>query len=517
MTDDDDFLFLDEEEEGQEIAASEKEVPWKILIVDDEKDVHEVTRMALSGFVFKNRSLTFLNAYSGEEGKELIRNHSDIALAIVDVVMETETSGLDLIQFIRHTLKNSLVRLILRTGQPGHAPEREVIQEYDIDDYKEKTELTTQKLFSSVYTGLRSYHHLLALEASRHGLSRVIGASAEIFKNQKLFEFLQDVLEQLVAVLRLDDKANHMNVDCLAVECRDNQWTVLAGTGQYADKVGTDPAETVDSILLNDLKDVIKNRSDRVTSEAYVTYFSADPDQKTALYITSPQGLDDDGRDLMHLFSQNVSIAYKNIMLNRELEESQREIVYMLGESIETRSKETGSHVRRVAEFSGLLARHYGLSDYEVELIVLASPLHDFGKIGIKDAVLHKPGKLDAEEWSVMQSHAQIGHDLLNRSNRQILKAAALIAGQHHEKWDGSGYPQGLGGSDIHVFARIVSLADVFDALNSKRSYKEPWPRDVVLEHITKERGKHFDPDLVDILLNHHDEFSRILDLYPDP
>ena len=513
--DDDDFLFQDEEE-SQETTAPSREAPWKILIVDDEKDVHEVTRMALSGFIFKNRELTYLHAYSAEEGKALIRNHSDIALAIVDVVMETEASGLELIHFIRNTLKNSLVRLILRTGQPGHAPEREVIQEYDINDYKEKTELTTQKLFSSVYTGLRSYHHLLALDASRHGLSRVIGASAEIFKNQKLFEFLQDVLEQLVAVLRLDVEANYINVDCLAVECRDNQWTVLAGTGQYADKVGTDPAITVDSILLNDLKDVIKTRSDRVTNEAYITYFSADPDQKTALYITSPEDMDEDDRDLVHLFTQNVSIAYKNIMLNRELEESQREIVYMLGESIETRSRETGSHVRRVAEFSGLLARHYGLSDYEVELIVLASPLHDFGKIGIKDAVLHKPGKLNAEEWAVMQTHAQIGHDLLNRSNRQILKAAALIAGQHHEKWDGSGYPGGLGGSDIHIFARIVSLADVYDALNSKRSYKEPWPMETVLEHIINERGKHFDPDLVDILLSRQDEFNTILELYPD-
>ena len=432
--------------------------------------------------------------------------------------METDNAGLDLVHFIRQNLKNSFIRIILRTGQPGYAPEKEVIHDYDIDDYKEKSELTAQKLYSSVYTALRSYHHLLALEASRHGLARIIGATSEIFKPQKLNDFLQDVLGQLVAVLRLDHKSNFLNVDCLAIECRDegNHWNVLAGTGQYADKVGVDPLESISSDVLKDLREVIKTKTDKATDEAYITFFSADPDQKTALYITSPQDLDEDEQDLLKLFSQNVSIAYKNIMLQRELEDSQREIVYMLGESIETRSKETGSHVRRVAEISQLFGQHYGLSQYETELLVLAAPLHDFGKIGIRDAVLHKPAKLDEDEWEHMKMHSSMGEELLNRSNRQIFKAASVIAGQHHEKWNGLGYPSGLSGDQIHIYARIVALADVFDALNSKRSYKKAWSRDEVLDFMKNERGEHFDPDLVDILLNHADEFYKVFDLYPD-
>lgn len=517
MFQDSDLLFQDEDESPEEILKTEKSAPWKILIVDDEVDVHEVTKMALSNFEFKNRRLHFLHAYSGKEAEQVIRNHSDIALALIDVVMETERSGLELIRFIRQTLNNDLIRVILRTGQPGQAPEKEVIQEYDIDDYKEKTELTTQKLFSAVYTGLRSYHHILALEASRHGLSRVIGASAQLFKTQKLHQFLQDVLEQLVAVLRLDSESNFLNVDCLAVEVRDNVWSILAATGQYADKVGKDPSETLTAEVLDELKLVIETKNDMATANAYITYFSSDPEQNTALYFTTPSHLDATDQDLVKLFSQNVSIAYKNIMLNRELEESQREIVYMLGESIETRSKETGSHVRRVAEFSRILAAHYGLSDYEVDLIVLASPLHDFGKIGIPDAILHKPGKLDENEWAVMKTHSSMGSELLNRSNRQILKAASIIAGQHHEKWNGQGYPDGLAENDIHIFARIVSLADVYDALNSKRSYKSPWSREDVNKLIRGERGEHFDPDLVDILIDNEEEFIRIFELYPDP
>ena len=142
---------------------------WKVLIVDDEEDVHNVTKLALSGFSYEGVGLSFLHAFTAAEAREILLNEEDIALAIVDVVMEEEHAGLELVNFIRNDLKNHIIRIVLRTGQPGQAPEREVLTEYDINDYKEKTELTSQKLYSTIFTSIRSYRDIKALDATRLG------------------------------------------------------------------------------------------------------------------------------------------------------------------------------------------------------------------------------------------------------------------------------------------------------------------------------------------------------------
>ncbi|WP_019616123.1 HD domain-containing phosphohydrolase [Psychromonas ossibalaenae] len=204
------------------------------------------------------------------------------------------------------------------------------------------------------------------------------------------------------------------------------------------------------------------------------------------------------------------------VALNQEIIETQKEIVYAMGEIGETRSKETGDHVRRVAEYSELLALLNGINKDEAELIKLASPMHDIGKVGIPDAVLKKPGKLDKDEFKIMKTHAEIGFNLLNHSSRPVLKTAAVIAYQHHEKWDGSGYPQQLTGENIHIYGRITAVADVFDALGSARVYKEAWPLDKILELFKQQRGVHFDPKLVDLLLENLPLFLTIREKYPN-
>ena len=202
--------------------------------------------------------------------------------------------------------------------------------------------------------------------------------------------------------------------------------------------------------------------------------------------------------------------------LNKELEDTQKEIVYTFGMISEGRSKETGAHIKRVAEYSKLLALYYGLSSDEVELIKQASPMHDIGKIAIPDSILNKPGKLTKEEFEIMKKHAEYGYEMINKSNRPLLKAAAIIAYEHHEKFDGTGYPRGLKGYEIHIYGRVVALADVYDALSTKRCYKDAWSDDKIKELIKSERGRHFDPKLADIMLEHYDEFvsikERILD-----
>ncbi|MGD9555370.1 MAG: HD-GYP domain-containing protein, partial [Arcobacteraceae bacterium] len=174
------------------------------------------------------------------------------------------------------------------------------------------------------------------------------------------------------------------------------------------------------------------------------------------------------------------------------------------------------NHVKRVAQYSKLLALHYGLSSKEAHMLKLASPMHDIGKVAIADAILNKPGRFDAQERTIMETHAKLGYDMLKHSQRALLKMAAIISYEHHEKWDGTGYPQGKKGEDIHIYGRITALADVFDALGSDRCYKKAWDDEKIFALFKEERGKHFDPKLVDIFFEHLHEFLKIRDTFKD-
>jgi|GEM_PF-6564805 len=191
---------------------------------------------------------------------------------------------------------------------------------------------------------------------------------------------------------------------------------------------------------------------------------------------------------------------------------AQQEIISMLGEIIECRSGETGLHVQRVSEVAGYLAELYGLNKVEVDIIKTVTPLHDVGKVAIPDEILNKPGRLTSEEFEVVQTHSAIGYRTLqgkqNKSN--LIDIASIIAHEHHEKWDGTGYPCGKSGESIHLYARIVAIADVFDALLSKRPYKDPWSTRKVLKLFQDESGKHFDPELANLFIEHFEEFVHL-------
>lgn len=189
------------------------------------------------------------------------------------------------------------------------------------------------------------------------------------------------------------------------------------------------------------------------------------------------------------------------IALDEEVIETQRELVSTLGEVIEARSNETGNHVKRVAKISRLIGEKIGLSVHDLDLLEAASPMHDVGKIGIPDHVLNKYGRLTDEEFELIKTHTDIGKELLGSSDRELLKVAGTIAHQHHERWDGSGYPKGLKGEEISILARITMLADIYDALLSERTYKKAWTEDKVLSYIDSESGKYFDPYLVDVFM----------------
>jgi PAS domain S-box-containing protein len=237
---------------------------------------------------------------------------------------------------------------------------------------------------------------------------------------------------------------------------------------------------------------------------------------KTIIYMdTSVNTIYDKNRNIVELMVVLHDIT-DLVVAQEEIMETQRDVVYTMGAIGETRSKETGNHVKRVAEYSKILALHYGLDENEAELLKMASPMHDIGKIGIPDDILNKPGKLTDNEWNIMKTHASLGYQMLKNSKREILQASAIVAHTHHEQWDGGGYPKGLKGEEIHIYGRITAIADVFDALGSDRCYKKAWEDEKIFELIKNGREKHFDPKLVDIFFKNLDIFLEIRSKFKD-
>ena len=496
---DDEILIIDDEKaESVHIKQG-----WKVLIVDDEPEVHRITKMTLAQFLFDNKPIEFLHAYTGTEAKAIMANEPDIALILLDVVMETDSAGLDVVRYVRTELHNQQVRIVLRTGQPGQAPEDDVVANFDINDYKDKTELTSQKLRTLIRASLRSYRDICTLEHNRKGLEKVIAASKGIFEKQALKQFAEGTLDQLSALLALEE-------------------TSLFQLKQNAYEIRNTDMEPI----LNE-KDQTHYRNSSVIQQALANKQNVFRDNELVIYCKNPRHslifhiegtrpLSQMDTYLLNLFTENIIIALENIRLNELLADNQREIIYRIGEIVETRSKESGLHVKRVALYCELFARLLGFPEEKTELLKRASPLHDIGKIGIPDAVLHKPGKLDADEWAIMKTHSQIGYDMLCGSDIELFQVAAQIALNHHEKWDGSGYPQGLSGTAIPLEGRITALVDVFDALGSDRCYKRAWPLDKILALIQEEKGRHFDPELVELMLANLDGFLAIRDTYRD-
>jgi putative two-component system response regulator len=214
------------------------------------------------------------------------------------------------------------------------------------------------------------------------------------------------------------------------------------------------------------------------------------------------------------LYDQTRELERKVDERTRELQNTRLQIIQRLGKAAEFRDNETGFHVSRMSRYARLIALAAGLPESEAELLLLSAPMHDIGKIGTPDYVLLKPGKLDAAEWAIMQQHAAIGAEIIGDHDDPLLAMARSIAASHHEKWDGSGYPQGLSGQDIPVVARIVAIADVFDALTSIRPYKEAWPVARARQTILDDAGRHFDPELIQAFVAALPDMLEVMALY---
>lgn len=303
-------------------------------------------------------------------------------------------------------------------------------------------------------------------------------------------------------LLVIDDEPNNLRV--IGQILRDRYELIFATSGEEAIELA---AQDLPDLILLDImmpgmngyevcEKLKANPSTREIPVIFVTAMSEVEDEARGFdagavdYIQKPVS----GPILLRRVETHLSLFRVH-----ELEESHRQAVFMLGEAGHYNDTDTGAHIWRMAAYAGALAAASGWPVDLVERLELAAPLHDTGKIGIPDAILKAPRKLTAEEWEIMQQHAEIGFRILSKSNSKVFVMAAQIAHHHHEKWDGSGYPDGLAGDAIPEAARIVALADVFDALTMKRPYKEPWSIEDTLAEIRKGAGSHFEPRLVDL------------------
>ena len=284
---------------------------WPLLIVDDEEEVHAVTKLALSGFEFAGRGLEFVSAHSAAQAREVLRERRDIAVVLLDVVMETDHAGLEVADFIRNVIENRFARIVLRTGQPGQAPEREVIRRYDINDYKEKTELTAKKLFTVVYTALRSYRDLLALEANR-------------LRTESVEQFVQGVLEQVAALIY--DSADMLYVSSSVATVREgDEERIVAATGRFSELVGSKPQEALAHFDYHNLTLALRKQRNIVTPEHFSGFFESSGGGQHLLYISGPATMSRPDQELVDMFLRSVALAYEAMLHRIEIESAKRD------------------------------------------------------------------------------------------------------------------------------------------------------------------------------------------------
>ena len=498
--------FLNEEEP----VIAEIKGTYKIVIADDDEEVHTITKMMLRDFELQGRTLEFIDTYSGEETKKALGENNDIAVLLLDVVMEQKDSGLRVIEYLREELNNQMTRIVLRTGQPGEAPEEEVIKNYDINDYRLKTEMTFKRLYTTVYTALRGYRDLKQIDNHRKGLEKIIKASSRLFEHNTLNEFLTSILSNLSSFYvdspeMIYIRQSNINNGFVTME-KENEHVVVAATGKYEKYIG-EKVEAIEELVSIFSKTKEKSPVDEkieFLERGFIINNSSKDQWNNFIYIEGKKESYD--FELINLFLATYSVALDNYILNNMISTTQKEIIITLSEVVESHFDDTAGHVRRLSEMMYKFGVVLNFSYAECELLKVASTMHDIGKIGIPDNILKKKGRLTDEEFEQIKQHPMIGSKILGKSDLELLKMSAELALNHHEKYDGSGYPKGLVGQDIPLSSRMLAIVDVFDAMSHKRVYKDAASREEVIKYIIMGKGMHFDPKLVDTFLENIEE-----------
>ena len=419
---------------------------WKIAIIDDDHAVHDGTRFALSDYRLNGQGLEILSAYSAADGRQLLRSHPDVAVVLLDVIMETDTAGLDLVEFIREDLKNETVRIILRTGQPGQAPERRVIVDYDINDYKAKTELTADKLFTALTAALRSYLQLQRMVETRRGLEIIIEAASALFDFRSMQRLAEGVLTQVSSLL---------NVDCAGIlvlrepDYSQEGFSVLAGSGCYSRFIGSGLSEILDQDLRRLVQEAFTRRRHEFSPQRSVLYIQTLSGREVVVVLEAARQLSDTDRALVEIFCSRFSIAFDNVILYEQLQRANAG----LEERVAERTHDLTTANRRLA---AQWARLRQANSFKSE--ILGTVAHDLknplsvilGRTEILKELIAKAGALNGE------AQAQIGH-IRDAANRLTGMVDDLVADAMADALDISVRREPV---DISILAQEVAEAN---------------------------------------------------------
>jgi len=486
------FMFADETSQQTTKLPTEY---WKILIVDDEPEVHAVTKLALNDFNFLGRGLKFYSAFSGEEAKRLIDEHPDAAILLLDVVMETDDAGLQVARYIREEADNHFTRIILRTGQPGQAPERTVIVNYDINDYKSKTELTAQKLFTAVMSSLRSYRDIMSIDQSRHGLEKIIAASANLYALQPMNSFVDGLVQQLSWVI------GGAKQTLYATSNEDgSSYKVLAAHGEDSGVcVGQTLRSVIPSKALAELEHVIANHGSYYGDDFVLLYCRSHClSHGSVLFIGGlSRALTADDHHVLQLFSENVQLAQDNVVC---LEDSDQFLARLADQLM----------LHHASHFNGILEQS--------------------SEVRLAYAVAQKTSAEDAETTALAWSLFAQARPLLNCASdaaaavettcqqRVARSLRALGHGEHEatqnahralierlERWDGLGLPEGKRGSDIAISTQVLLLTEqLLDWWESGISDSD------IAVRLKDERGRYYSPKFLDVVIKSLPELRTI-------
>jgi response regulator RpfG family c-di-GMP phosphodiesterase len=482
-------LFLFDDDDDIESLSSEPS-PWKVLIVDDDSEMHTVTKLVLNNFSYQQRKLSFIDAYNAAEAFELLRQHADVAIALVDVVMESDDAGLKLIDDIRERLNNHDIRLILRTGQPGLAPIREVIRRYDVSDYKNKTELSDVNLDTLMCASLRAYQEISELHLQQNNLRAAIHSSSVVANCHDEQHLASSVYQEITK--QLTKQLPHQALNGFALALCHRQLRVLHSQGTLAELQDCRQLEDFPQLIQAMLRQALEQREHVHQQGKSVFYLANGQLHPLLFYVEGWQENQAPQFEPLELYIQATAIRMENRLLQRQLAYGQLQLLDMVYQAIQ-QPPASDEHLHIVQQQTQQLAVQAGLSSEEAEQLSQVAAFYDLSQLGLPDVVLNC-SLLSAERWKCIAEHYALPEHLKSSAVQQQINNALIVAYQYRENWDGSGLPLGLAGDTIHLYARIVALA-VFYAEHAHQAN--------FTQQLQQATGQRIDPQLATFLVKH--------------